>query len=234
MHEARARGWTSRIGASVYNSDQLALVESRFQPQLVQLPLNVLDRRPIVSGMLARLKAAGVEIHARSVFLQGLLLMEPDELPEFFAPVRPIFVGLREKWQQRGLAPLAWVSCLRFATARNRCRHCRRQSHERVCTDRGSGRVVDEVTNRYRHRPADGHGLPRSEPMAGFCALSGMTMDLENIKRHWTEWAKAGVDLRATTKTGTVKSLEIAALVRAIRRTGSESRQRTVSGGGLR
>jgi aryl-alcohol dehydrogenase-like predicted oxidoreductase len=107
MHEARARGWTSRIGASVYNSDQLELVESRFQPQLVQLPLNVLDRRPIVSGMLARLKAAGVEIHARSVFLQGLLLMEPDELPEFFAPVRPIFAGLREKWQQRGLTPLA-------------------------------------------------------------------------------------------------------------------------------
>jgi len=53
-------------------------------------------------------------------------------------------------------------------------------------------------------------------------------MDLDNIKRHWTEWAKAGVDLRATTKTGTIKSLEIAALVRAIRRSGMESRQRTV------
>ena len=93
MLEARARGWTSRIGASVYNSDQLALVESRFRPDIIQLPLNVLDRRPVTSGMLARLKAAGVEIHARSVFLQGLLLMEPDELPEFFAPVRQAVVG---------------------------------------------------------------------------------------------------------------------------------------------
>lgn len=116
MLEARARGWTSRIGASVYNVDQLALVESRFRPEIVQLPLNVLDRRPIASGMLARLKAAGVEIHARSVFLQGLLLMEPDDLPEFFAPVRLVFVGLREYWQQRGLSALG--GCLAFALQR--------------------------------------------------------------------------------------------------------------------
>lgn len=113
MLEARARGWTSRIGASVYNADQLALVESRFRPEIVQLPLNVLDRRPIASGMLARLKAAGVDIHARSVFLQGLLLMEPDDLPEFFTPVRQVFVGLREKWKQRGLSALG--GCLAFA-----------------------------------------------------------------------------------------------------------------------
>ncbi len=116
MIEARARGWTSRIGASVYNSDQLALVESRFRPELVQLPLNVLDRRTITSGMLARLKAAGVEIHARSVFLQGLLLMEPDELPEFFAPLRHVIGRLRETWQQRGLSALG--GCLAFALQR--------------------------------------------------------------------------------------------------------------------
>jgi aryl-alcohol dehydrogenase-like predicted oxidoreductase len=116
MVEARARGWTSRIGASIYNSDQLALVESRFQPELVQLPLSVLDRRPIVSGALARLKTAKVEVHARSVFLQGLLLMEPDELPEFFAPVRQNIVGLRGLWQQRGLSALE--ACLAFALHR--------------------------------------------------------------------------------------------------------------------
>ena len=116
MAEARSRGWTSRIGASIYNADQLALVESRFRPELVQLPLNVLDRRPIVSGTLARLKAAGVEVHARSVFLQGLLLMEPNELPEFFAPVRQNIVGLRGLWRKRGLSALD--GCLAFALQR--------------------------------------------------------------------------------------------------------------------
>jgi aryl-alcohol dehydrogenase-like predicted oxidoreductase len=54
---------------------------------LVQVPVNILDQRLIRSGHLAKLKKAGVEIHARSVFLQGLLLMHPEEVSPFFAPV---------------------------------------------------------------------------------------------------------------------------------------------------
>jgi len=112
MAEARSRGWTSRIGASIYNDDQLTLVESRFRPEIVQLPLNVLDRRPIVSGTLVRLKSSGIEVHARSAFLQGLLLMEPDDLPEFFAPVRQKIARLRHLWRKRGLTALD--GCLSF------------------------------------------------------------------------------------------------------------------------
>ena len=90
--------------------------KTAFGRELVQLPLNVLDRRPIVSGTLARLKAAGVEIHARSVFLQGLLLMEPNDLPEFFAPVRDKIASLRGLWRKQGLSALD--GCLAFALRR--------------------------------------------------------------------------------------------------------------------
>lgn len=113
MAEAKALGWTSRIGASIYDAGQLTLVESRFRPDLIQLPLNVLDRRPIVLGMLSRLKSAGVEIHARSVFLQGLLLMDPGELPAFFAPVRRNIAEAHRKWEERGLSAIG--GCLAFA-----------------------------------------------------------------------------------------------------------------------
>jgi aryl-alcohol dehydrogenase-like predicted oxidoreductase len=116
MAEAKARGWARRIGASAYDSDQLALIESRFRPELIQLPFNALDHRPVASGMLARLNAAGVEIHARSVFLQGLLLMTPDALPDFFAPLRRSIAGLQEKWRQGGLSALE--GCLSFALQR--------------------------------------------------------------------------------------------------------------------
>lgn len=110
---AKERGWTARIGASVYAADQLALVENRLDPEIVQLPLNALDRRPIESGLLARLQAAGTEIHVRSVFLQGLLLMMPDEMPEFFAPVRKEIADLHRRWQGQGVNALA--GCLAFA-----------------------------------------------------------------------------------------------------------------------
>jgi aryl-alcohol dehydrogenase-like predicted oxidoreductase len=116
LMQARARGWVDRIGISIYDAEQLTLAESRFQPQLVQLPLNVLDRRLIQSGMLSRLKAHGVEVHARSVFLQGALVMNPNELPQFFAPLREYIADLQRQWEEAGLTAIG--GCLAFALHR--------------------------------------------------------------------------------------------------------------------
>jgi len=112
LNEVKARGWAAHVGASVYDVDQLELVESRFAPELVQLPFNVFDRRLSESGVLARLKAAGAEVHARSVFLQGLLLMDPANLPNFFGPLRENIASLQGRWAKQGLSPAA--GCLAF------------------------------------------------------------------------------------------------------------------------
>lgn len=84
----REEGQVQHIGVSVYDSGQIEAVLARFTPDLVQLPLNVFDQRLIVDGSLARLAALGVDIHVRSVFLQGLLLMPPDTVPAYFEPWR--------------------------------------------------------------------------------------------------------------------------------------------------
>jgi aryl-alcohol dehydrogenase-like predicted oxidoreductase len=112
LAEARSRGWVERIGASVYNDDELQLVESRFVPDIIQGPFNRLDTRLTSSKCFSRLRATGTEIHARSVFLQGLLLMPPASLPAFFEPVKPSLTLLREKWSEQGVSPLA--GCLQF------------------------------------------------------------------------------------------------------------------------
>lgn len=81
--EVRGRGLADRIGLSVAGPDDLdALWDDRFD--LVQIPYNVVDRRLVTSGWLERLVDDGVEVHARSAFLQGLLLM--DEWPAYFGP----------------------------------------------------------------------------------------------------------------------------------------------------
>ena len=67
--------------------------------------------------MLSRLKAQGAEVHARSVFLQGLLLMDPSELPQFFTPVREHIADLQQRWRAAGLSALG--GCLRFALDRS-------------------------------------------------------------------------------------------------------------------
>ena len=73
-----------KIGVSVYDHSQLQSILDNFSIDLVQLPFNILDRRMIDSGMLATLRGKGVEVHARSVFLQGLLLMTEQSRHEKF------------------------------------------------------------------------------------------------------------------------------------------------------
>jgi aryl-alcohol dehydrogenase-like predicted oxidoreductase len=111
LHEMRSRGLTACIGASVYVEEDLALIESRFRPDIVQVPINALDRRLARSGWLARLRAAGIKIHARSLFLQGLLLMDPETIPEFFMPMKATLAKLHTAWAAEKLTPLE--ACLR-------------------------------------------------------------------------------------------------------------------------
>ena len=43
---------------------------------MIQCPFNVFDQRLISSGAYKRMKARGIKVHVRSIFLQGLLLKE--------------------------------------------------------------------------------------------------------------------------------------------------------------
>ena len=55
-----------------------------FTPEIIQAPFNIIDNRLEESGWLQKLDDDSVEIHARSIFLQGLLLMEQDKRPSYF------------------------------------------------------------------------------------------------------------------------------------------------------
>lgn len=106
MEGLRNQGRVGQIGVSVYTGKQIDAVLERFPVDLVQLPVSVLDQRLIHSGHLARLKEKGVEVHARSVFLQGLLLREPESLSPYFAKVKGHLQTYREMLKQRGETPL--------------------------------------------------------------------------------------------------------------------------------
>lgn len=88
LERIKAEGLVSKIGVSVYDGSQVDAILNLFLPDIVQLPLNVLDQRLLLSGHIALLKDLGVEIHARSVFLQGLLLAPVDSIPSYFQPIR--------------------------------------------------------------------------------------------------------------------------------------------------
>lgn len=81
-------GLIEKVGVSVYTGEQIDSILEKYEIDIIQLPINVFDQRLIISGHLKKLKKLDVETHARSVFLQGLLLMKPEQLDKHFTPIK--------------------------------------------------------------------------------------------------------------------------------------------------
>ncbi|HZW17129.1 MAG TPA: aldo/keto reductase [Brevundimonas sp.] len=77
----KARGLYRRIGFRAAVEDGPALLARRFQPDVIELPVNLLDQRVQHSGVLSELAALGVDVHATSVFADGLLFISGEPLP---------------------------------------------------------------------------------------------------------------------------------------------------------
>jgi aryl-alcohol dehydrogenase-like predicted oxidoreductase len=78
-------GLVQKIGVSIYSPAELENLMKHCELDLVQAPFNLVDRRLHTSGWMQRLVDCGVEIHTRSAFLQGLLLMHRDQIPQKFS-----------------------------------------------------------------------------------------------------------------------------------------------------
>jgi aryl-alcohol dehydrogenase-like predicted oxidoreductase len=115
--EARRRGWCSKIGVSIYAPDDLVALIPKFKIDIVQAPFNVVDRRIAASGWLDRLQGAGIEVHLRSIFLQGLLLMNKGDRPAAFSRWQWLWDSWDNWVQQQGISPLC--ACVNFAMARH-------------------------------------------------------------------------------------------------------------------
>ena len=80
----KEQGLVNKIGVSAYIDSQLIKIIDRFDIDIIQFPMNILDRRLIDNGILNKIYSKGIEIHTRSIFLQGLLLMDHKKRPKQF------------------------------------------------------------------------------------------------------------------------------------------------------
>ncbi len=84
LYKIQLKGLINKIGLSIYDPSEFDQVLDLIKVDIIQAPLNIIDRRLEYSGWLSKLKSAGVEIHVRSIFLQGLLLMPRKKIPKKF------------------------------------------------------------------------------------------------------------------------------------------------------
>ena len=112
LQSVKDSGRVQKVGISIYAPSELESILKLFRLDLVQAPLNLVDRRLHTTGWLQRLKDKNVEIHTRSAFLQGLLLLPQAAIPPRFAPWRALW----ERWHKwlSGHHVTAVQACLAF------------------------------------------------------------------------------------------------------------------------
>jgi aryl-alcohol dehydrogenase-like predicted oxidoreductase len=106
MESIKEKGLVEKIGVSVYSSYQIEKVLKNFPIDLIQLPINILDQRLLRNDYLKKLKEAGIEIHARSAFLQGLLLMDSKDISPYFDPILSALYRFHNSARQDNLSKL--------------------------------------------------------------------------------------------------------------------------------
>lgn len=100
-----------RFGVSIYSPDDLEGIIDTFEIHVVQAPLNVFDRR--ILGVTDQLSALNIEVHVRSVFLQGVLIASPQDRPHRFEPWSEHFALFDEWVRSSGVSAMA--CCMGFA-----------------------------------------------------------------------------------------------------------------------
>lgn len=94
----RQRGLAKRIGVSIYEEEDLDGIDQRLL-DVVQIPSSLLDQRLWNGKSMRKLVDRGTAIHARSIFLQGLLVTSSKEWPSW--------IPARIRSQQERLEELA-------------------------------------------------------------------------------------------------------------------------------
>jgi aryl-alcohol dehydrogenase-like predicted oxidoreductase len=116
LQKLKDEGLYEAVGISACVADDPIGLAKRFKPDLMQLPVSLLDQRLILGGALETLAGLGVEIHLRSIFQQGLLFLPRAGLPAYMAESGPRLSRIRRSIAEAGADPLQ--AALAFAMNR--------------------------------------------------------------------------------------------------------------------
>ena len=107
VNELKSEGYIDKFGVSIYYSDEFKKVFQVLKPDIVQLPVSLFDQRFYKDGTITALSHQNVEIHARSIFLQGIPFLLPENLPKYFKPWQEFFQNFADDCKAQNLSPAA-------------------------------------------------------------------------------------------------------------------------------
>lgn len=115
LDKIKCSGLVEKVGVSIYQPSVLDKIMENSSIDIVQTPFNVVDTSIISSGWLDKLDEAGVEVHVRSIFMQGLLLMDRNSIPDKFNRWSVLWDQWHEKLNTYDLDAL--TECISFVNS---------------------------------------------------------------------------------------------------------------------
>jgi len=88
LKKMQISGKVKKIGFSLYDISQDFKIIEELKPDIIQVPINILNIDFLKEELIYIKNCIGCEIHARSIFLQGVLLQDVSWFTGFFQPMR--------------------------------------------------------------------------------------------------------------------------------------------------
>ena len=118
LFENKLKGEIKKFGVSLYTKDEIIeVLGSEILPDIIQLPLNILGNGLYKNGILKKINKKKIEVHARSVFLQGLFYLSKDVIKKNFSEAGPPLRKLNKIALKAGVSvaelSLLWVTSIK-------------------------------------------------------------------------------------------------------------------------
>ena len=145
LKELKNKGMVKKIGVSVYSINEIKVITDKYDIDIIQCPLNLIDRSLVESGWHKRLKKMGIEVHVRSIFMQGLLLMKKDQIPNYLSKWDYIW----NKWyswiDKKNINPLD--ACIAFVSSIDEI--------DKIIVGVDSLKHIEEIAQSYKLKQVD-------------------------------------------------------------------------------
>ena len=102
----KKKKYFKKIGLSIYDTNCLHYINSNYNFDVVQCPYNILDKRILTTGWHDKLKNQGIEIHIRSIFLQGLLVNKSVYKKNYFKKWQKLFFNWFKNLENNNISPI--------------------------------------------------------------------------------------------------------------------------------
>lgn len=115
LNRLKKEGYARKVGVSVYEPDEAKKCIEHPNIDFMQLPYSIFDQRMLQNGVFDLADGRNIQIHSRSAFIQGLILMEENEVPPFLYQAKPILRKIKCICQQYGISrielAMGFVKC---------------------------------------------------------------------------------------------------------------------------